>query len=357
MHRRSLLTLPLALLAAGVLLLTRAPLAPAAGPGAADASALAGGGVPVTVYAFFDLPRADPRSHDLSGIAWDARTSTLYGIRDRDGQIVTLRPSADYRTWTLGGPIQVTIDDGWDGEGIVLTERGFFVSNEVGPHVYELDANGNVTAEVALPAHFGGIRSNLALESLALTPDGRYLFTANEQALESDGPTATADAGTTVRIMRYDRQTQAQVEYAYRTDPIFARATGDSPGDRGVAEVVALTPSELLVMERSFVPNVGNDIRIYRVGLAGAANVIGTPNLSAQTPVVAKTLLVDFVDLPDNQFPAALQPQPNNILDNFEGMALGPRLPDGRRLLFVISDDNSRDTQVPRILVLAVSGL
>jgi hypothetical protein len=37
--------------------------------------------------------------------------------------------------------------------------------------------------------------------------------------------------------------------------------------------------------------------------------------------------------------------------------ALGPTLADGRRLVFVTSDDNAQASQVARVLVLAVRGL
>jgi hypothetical protein len=36
-------------------------------------------------------------------------------------------------------------------------------------------------------------------------------------------------------------------------------------------------------------------------------------------------------------------------------MALGPTLPDGRRVLFLVSDDNSHATQDARILALALA--
>ncbi|MGH2603401.1 MAG: esterase-like activity of phytase family protein, partial [Dehalococcoidia bacterium] len=115
--------------------------------------------------------------------------------------------------------------------------------------------------------------------------------------------------------------------------------------------------TDLLVMERSFVPDVGTNVRIHRVSLAGGQNVLTVENLNEATPALAKALLVDLANLPDDAFPEPRQPQPNRILDNFEGIALGLTLPDGRRLLFVVSDDNKRDPQTPRVLVLAVAGL
>lgn len=320
---------------------------------ASSGPALAGG-VPVTILAWYDFPKSDPRSAELSGVAWENATRTLYAITDDQPQIIPLRPSADYRMWSFGDPIAVDIPEMWDGEGIALADGDFFISNEFGPAVFALNSVGRWQSAVPVPAHFRRILRNRGFEALSLTPDGRYLFTANEGPLEGDGPQPSAEAGGVVRILRYDRTTLAQVEYAYRTDPVFAPGEG---GDRGVVDFAALSGTDLLVMERSFVPNVGNNVRIYRVSLAGAANVIDIENLGPTTPSVAKTLLVDLASLPDGDFPEPRQPQPNRILDNFEALALGPTLPDGRRILFVVSDDNKRDTQTPRILVLAVAGL
>jgi hypothetical protein len=320
----------------------------------AEAAALAGGGAPVTLYAWFDLPKSDARSAELSGVTWDNAQRTLYAITDDAPRIIPLTPSPDYRTWTFGDPIAVQVSGDWDGEGIVLTPEGFFISNEFGPAIVHLDRDGRVVAEVPVPAHFQRILRNRGFEALTLSPDGRYLFTANESPLEGDGPQPTAEQGGLVRILRHDLSGGQQTEYAYRTDPIFAPGEG---GDRGVVDMIALSGTDLLVMERSFVPDVGNNVRIHRVSLAGGQNVLTVENLSEATPTLTKTMLVDLADLPDDTFPEPRQPQPNRILDNFEGLALGPALPDGRRLLFVISDDNKRDTQTPRILVLAVAGL
>jgi hypothetical protein len=184
------------------------------------------------------------------------------------------------------------------------------------------------------------------------TPCG-YLFTANEQALPEDGPQSTTQAGTLSRILRHDRQTGAQSEFAYRTDPIFLG--GD--GELGVVDLAALSPAELLVMERGYVSGIGNSTRIYRVNTALAPDVLTKDRLAAQTPVLDKALFLDLATLPDVAFPPSRQPQPTRILANFEGLALGPRPQPGQRLLFLISDDNANATQVSRLLVLSAAGL
>lgn len=297
----------------------------------------------VELLTAFDLPREDPRSSELSGITWDDANRRLYAVSDSRPLIVPLVPDAEYRTWTMGDPIAVTVPGGWDGEGIAITPRGFYVSSEIGPHVYELDRSGALISDVPIPASFGRALHNRSLESLSLTPDGAFLFTANETALEGDGPQPTAAAGTMVRIFRRELATSQDAEFAYRTDPVFAPGTG---GEMGVAEVCALSKSEVLVLERSYVRGVGNAVRLYRARLEGA-NVLGTGSIVDARPV-AKSLVVDFGSMPAARIGAATH------LPNYEGLALGPARPDGDRLLFVISDDNGLRELVTRILVLSL---
>ena len=189
------------LLALCTLLLDR-PLAPGGTARHGAALAAGGGGPGVSLVAWYDFPRDDPRSVELSGIAWDGATRTLYAISDNEPAIVPLRPSADYRAWAFGDVIPVSTPEQWDGEGIVHIDGDFFISNEFGPRVYALDAGGRTVAEVPLPPHLSRILRNRSLESLTITPDQRYLFTANETALEGDGPQSSQTNGTTVRILR-----------------------------------------------------------------------------------------------------------------------------------------------------------
>jgi hypothetical protein len=303
----------------------------------------------VELLASYDFPRDDPRSRELSGIVWDGASHRLYAISDSRPLIVPLVPDADYRAWSLAEPIAISVPGGWDGEGIALSPRGFFVATELGPHVYELDRSGATLAEVKLPEHFTRALRNRSLESLSVTPDGRFLFTANETALEGDGPQATVRDGTMLRIFRRDlgATKSADVEHAYRTDPVFAAGVS---GEMGVSEILALSKTEVLVMERSYVPTVGNDVRLYLAALEGA-NVIGVEGIGGEAPV-AKTLVLDFASLPAAHIGGA----PNH-LPNFEGLALGPTRPDGSRILFVISDDNGMAELVTRILVLVIRGL
>ena len=304
----------------------------------------------VTLLTAVDLPFDDPRTRELSGIAWDAQRRILYAVSDTVPIVVPLTPSDDFRVWTLGEPFAVDVPDAWDGEGLVLSGDSFFIANERGPFIYQIDRSGKLNTKVAIPAHFKTAIYNRSLESLSLTPDGRYLFTANESTLTNDGQQPTTASGATIRIYRRELATGAQHEFAYRTDPLFA--AGAKGGDMGVSDLLALSATDVLVMERSYVAGVGNWVRIYRAQLDGK-DVLDVPALSLKTPVAKKQLFVDFATIPE----AGMAGHEGKVLPNYEGLSLGPRLPDGRRILFVISDNNANPDLVARVLVLAVKGI
>jgi hypothetical protein len=308
--------------------------------------------VELAVIAQIDLPFDDVRSQELSAVAWEESTRTLFAISDDLPMIVPMRPSADLKTWSLGEPIAVSIPDKWDGEGLALVPDGFVISNEAGSHLYELDRAGNMRRRIELPAHFATTLRNKSLEALSISPDGRYIFTANESALEGDGSQPTTTQGTTLRFLRIDRATSKTMEVAYRTEPVFA----EGGGDMGVAEICALSDQDLLVLERSYVPGVGNSIRIFRTSIAGAPDVEQVERLTDTTPVVTKHLVMDLAVAGLEVSPARSQTT-KPLYPNYEGMTLGPRLPDGRRVLILISDDNGKPTQVTRLLILASSAL
>lgn len=313
----------------------------------------------VAVHALVELPRMKS-TQSLSGTAFDPATRTLYALADKTAMIVPLVASADFTAFSVGTPLPLTgrTDSSWDGEGLVRTADGGFlaITVETEPLVERFDAAGKHIGIVVLPPHFAMQASgNKGMESLALSPNGRYLFTANENALTIDGSPSDKTRGTLVRILKRELSSDGDhdVEFAYRSEPLGG---GGATGDMGVSDLAALDDDRLLVLERGFQPGYGNTVRIFRVDLRTGAHVEAVPALSDATVVLEKTLLVDIATLPPGNATHP-GPEPSPILDNYEALSLGPTLPDGRRLLFVTSDDNASLTQLPRVLVLAVSGL
>ena len=183
-----------------------------------------------------------------------------------------------------------------------------------------------------------------------MTPSGRYLFTGTEAAVVQDGPPATVAAGSPARILRYDlKRGTLDRQFVYWTDPI---AEPPVPATQfavsGLVELLPLNKNSLLSMERSFsvgAPGTGNTIKLYSVSLQHADDVNGFDSLAtllASVRPAEKTLLLDLdvLGIP---------------LDNVEGMAFGKKLPDGRRSLILVSDNNFSPAAFTQFLLFAVS--
>jgi len=223
---------------------------------------------------------------------------------------------------------------------LILTSEGF-ANSLVDPFVRRYALDGSFLGSLPVPQpflptadHSSGVRQNLAFESAGVPNNGRFLFTGTENALFQDGPAATVAGGSPARILRYNLQTgRLDRQWIYESDPVAqlpVPATQFSVN--GLVELLPLNNQFLIAMERSFsvgVPGTGNTIKLYEVALPGASD--GTAQ---------KTLLLDLDEL-------------GIPLDNVEGLTFGPRLPDGRRSVVLVSDNNFAASQFTQFLLFA----
>lgn len=257
------------------------------------------------------------------GGPWPDRRHAVNGLAVPDPEAIRLRPSSGTLLWTSEGDIA----------------RGF------GPALYESTRDGRFLREFALPTMFTpdpaqrrGPRDNLTFEGIGLTPDGRFAWLSMENALIQDGPIPTIRApGGPCRFTQVDLETgQATRQIAYAPDAIPLRAL--VPGtyaDNGVSEVLMLDAHRMLVLERAYATGTGNSLRLYEIDTRAASDVLQVDSLApGNHQPVAKTLVADFAALGLSR------------LDNTEGMCWGPPLPDGQRVLVVVSDDNFNPLQV-----------
>ena len=304
----------------------------------------------------------------LSALAYDRRRGGVYYSLVDNGPV----PASEARFYTLRLPMRggmlgapeildvTTLKDAsgqpftasnFDGEGLTPTRDGdLLASSETEPSIRRFSLDGELLEELPVPQKFrvapeGQAQRNQTFESLALSPNNRSLFTAVEGPLAPDGTTAGGEGR--IRILRYEDSGPGGFipaeEFFYLADPGL-----------GVVEIVALSEDELLVLERGFRSGVGNTVRVFRVSLDGAGDVSDEPSLAAPGLEPAqKELLVDLADCPSS---GATTPgtQPNPLLDNFESLTLGPRLPGGRWSLLLQSDDNFSAGQVTRVVALGV---
>ena len=225
----------------------------------------------------------------------------------------------------------------FDGEGLVFEGHGrILASSETEPSIRRFRrSDGREIGSLPVPARFRTAPVNQRFEALTATPDRKVIFAGMEGALTEDGPGL-------LRVLRYEGAKQEQ--FAYRAD-----------AGLGLVELVAINENQLLSVERGFTAGVGNTVRVYRVSATGAPDVSAVPSLSTLTEArswLGKELLVDIADCPSSGA-TAKQPQPNPLLDNIEGAALGQEK-DSRRELYLISDDNGSATQITRTYALSV---
>jgi hypothetical protein len=262
-----------------------------------------------------------------------------------------------------------------DAEGLALSADGsLLISSEgyadegVAPGLFVFEREGKLIRKIPVPEKFSpveeegtvrGVRHNKAFESLALSPDGARLFAATEAALVQDGAATSPEHSSRSRIIEYSVEgddVRPIHEYAYDVDPV-GKPEDFGPGDgaNGLVELLALDRKTLLALERSFfveasgdaMPRTHQQIRIYRVSLEGATDVSDIRALvdAPEVRLAEKELVFDLADIVDRlspEFPS---------LDNFEGMCLGPGLPNGGRTLILVSDNNFVERQRTAFLV------
>ncbi|MGD1717692.1 esterase-like activity of phytase family protein [Dapis sp. BLCC M172] len=245
-----------------------------------------------------------------------------------------------------------------DPEGITFTGTNLFISSEgdrerqIQPFIREFSLAGKQLQNLPIPEKFliqadSGIRNNMALENLTITPSQKYLFTATENALVQDGAAANISTGSPCRILKYDLiKGQPVKEFLYITEAITS--TSNNLGGlktNGLVELIALDDTHLLSLERSFSLDTGNVIKLFKVDLSDADNIQQINSLNTQLTNISpvqKELLLDLSNL-------------ELISDNIEGMTFGPILADGRRSLILVSDNNFNHLQVTQVLIFSTN--
>lgn len=235
-----------------------------------------------------------------------------------------------------------------DLEGIVAQQDSFIISNEglldhkprTMPSLIEFSASGLQIGQIKLPELFNpektgkqktGVRSNGSFEGLSLSPSGQYLWALAEQPLLQDHKKwQQGDAGET-RLLRFKKSKegwQIDGEWIYPIDAVSVPSGGSVVLGQGCSEILAISDTELIVMERAAHTNglqVNYDIKLYQTSVRVSA-------ASKPQKTLSKALLFNFDTIKEKM-------ADGKGLDNFEGLAWGPEV-KGQKTLLVVSDDN-----------------
>ncbi len=212
--------------------------------------------------------------------------------------------------------------DNRDEEGIAyfVPDGTLFVSGESDGEVVEYAMSGEPTGRrLSVPRELvSRALPNRSLEALSYNFSTASFWTCTESPLSDE---------TALRLMRFDNTLHAGGQWLYGMDqPVAARRKGRSV--HGVAALSALDDGRLLVLEREVFAarrGIGSFVHccIYSV----------LPTEANAGQLLDKQLLAEFTTRINLV---------RRSLANYEGMCVGPRLADGRRVLVMVCDSQNQ---------------
>ncbi|WP_218082071.1 esterase-like activity of phytase family protein [Anthocerotibacter panamensis] len=288
-----------------------------------------------------------------------------------------------------------------DPEGlVVLPDGSFYVADEYGPSIYHFTPTGvldqvltvpslsppvvnapNVIAKVAggapeyvagRPTIVNGRQDNRGFEGLTLSADGSRLWAILQDPLVNEGSSNDGRNSRNLRLLRFDTTTgRSDGQFIYVLEDRNLLNSGLPPSATtfsatnqgrsiGISAITALNDNEFLVIERdnrglgvddpfyttdaAQHPLQVSEKRVYKINIAGATNVsnlslANTNTLPAGVVPVAKRA-TPFLDLN-----SAILAAGNVPAEKIEGIAVGPQLADGSRLLLLGTDNDFSVTQ------------
>ena len=285
------------------------------------------------------------------------RVTDVITLKDRDGHPLSgiLNPLKTAPTENAmdgrGKPIPQDVH-GFDAEGIVrLADGSFWIGDENGPSIAHFTADGRMTVrhvpqgtegefaganyEVkgTLPAILAKRAINRGIESMAVSPDERFLYFIMQNPLANPDTKAYQQAKNT-RLFKIERATMKVVgQYVYTLDDpkSFSRDPSDKQNDPRISELMAVGLDRLIVLERT-----EQTTKLYEVDLSAATNIAnGKWDDSATKPTLEQS---DVAAIGIKPLPKTLRFNTANFKDivgKTEGMAI---LGDGS--LLIINDDD-----------------
>jgi hypothetical protein len=286
---------------------------------------------------------------DASRLVWLSLTHGPKGLEVAPVRMIDLR---------AGPGVSERVATHADLESIVQLPNGTFIVGEEGhvtrdevsqPVLLQVTHEGVVTGVINYPKELQitgdgktGVRENRGFEGLAITPRGR-LIAGLESPLIQDGE-VTFDRPAPGRLVEFEpsgstfkpgRQWRYMISPTPRLDQ-FDDLCND--GENGLVELLALSETTLLALERACVTTRDRQFTANTVQLFSVELVEGDAR---------KRLLLDFKDLAPRLSPALSR------LENFEALAFGPII-NGVPTLLIASDDNFRKTQKTSFLLFGM---
>ena len=270
---------------------------------------------------FLNLPAAN-----YSGI-------TPVSVSGLEGDFLLIDDKSDTEGWRkvhisfdASGQITAVRDDGFvaastgatatDGEGIAYNPHHgtVLMSREATNEILEFSPDGHATGRALKTARFFPSNGNAGLESLSCNNATGEVWTMPENSASGD-----------LRLQKYSPALWPSGHWTYRLDTPAVRNKG-AIYVHGVSEICALEDGTLLVLERE--ANIPGTSVTEAAGAAVNCKLFRVdPSSVRRGATLEKHLLTEF-----RSYALDLS------FANYEGMCLGPVLPDGRRVLVLIAD-------------------
>lgn len=240
----------------------------------------------------------------------------------------------------------------WSNEGErIVNNKQVILSN---PSVHIIDTKGNFSDSFKLPENLymqqvtKGPRQNSVLEGMSFANNYTSLYVNVEEPLYDDGPRAdTTDNNAYIRILKFDVKTKINTnQYAYALDPVpYKPNPPDAYMINGVPDILFIGDDKLLVIERSFsTGRLACAVKLYIADLSGATDISQVPFLQSGISFTAarKKLLLNLDET-------------GTYIDNIEGICFGPVLPNGKKSLLLVADNNFNPIQKSQVFLFEIN--
>ena len=320
---------------------------------------------------FYDPIRGDwwalgDRGPGGGTLSYDTRISRFtIDVNRATGAISNFQVQQTIKLSNAGGTLNglapnpiTSVGRSFDPEGVVINpvNGNILIADEYGPSIVEFNRAGVELRRFTVPANLIprnaaampnfasdagntlGRAANRGFEGLAISPDGRFVYATLQSAMLDEGNRN----GLYSRIVKYDMTTgEAVAQYAYKFE-----STGQG---RGVSEIVALGNDKFLILERNNRGvGIGADFatadkNVFQIDLSGATDISSIILAGGVLPagVIPALKSAQIIDLDATTLASLGFKSP----EKWEGLAIGPKLDNGKYLILAGTDNDFSVTQ------------
>lgn len=239
---------------------------------------------------------------------------------------------------------------GYRGKNSFLITSEGSIQNQKMAGIIEVDSTGKIHKNFDLPSYFtmDNARNNRMFESLVTDKNGGF-WTTTETPLKNEGSKPGFFKNSAqVRLLHFTESGNINKEQFYALDRL--RRLPFLPYAMNGVSSIEKIDDKLLVLERAFYAGRGRKnfrCRLFETTLP-QKEVTRARSNPKKVPGASKKLLLDFESI--------RKKLKHKLIDNLEGMCLGPELPNGHRTLWFVADNNfnSFQQQYNQIIVLEI---